>query len=264
MFGGLSVWVLLVCAAAAWSRAYNFTDVRSRYTDLLIPSFVAQIYFAFRLAALVGVRFGNVALARAAALSMMLFSCVGLAHASMTEFEKWRVYDFMTRIGASHVRAYVDGDRTALDGHPFGYTPHPHQSTLPSILDDSTGRAFLPLSITPSVPILEQLGRSCRWIPQRGALPPVTGYVTCARGDQDLPADGQYYMGRLSAFTYLLWSTIGRQSYPAFQRDDEKRYQPVERANCSVDLLNGTTQPSRAAQATVRRCHDLYRVGRAK
>lgn len=244
LFGGLALWVLLIDVAAAWVRAYNFVDVQSRYTDLMIPSLIAQIYFAYRVVELFWHDGRGAVFAKVAATGVGGLLCLGVANSSVSEFQNWKRTDFYLRIGATYVRAYVDGDATALDGRLYGYVPYPVPDELKPILDDPTVRSILPLSIAPSIPLADQRLRSCRWIPDRGSILPVRGRVVCGSRDKALSAAGEHYVGRLSAVTYQLWSLIGRQSYPVFQREREKRSQPTERANCAVDNLDGVASPS--------------------
>ena len=242
-FGGFALWALLLDIAAAWVRAYNFVDVQSRYTDLLVPSLIAQIYFSFRIVDLALGRRRTALLPKLAGACVGGLLCFGVALASVDEFQKWKGSDFYIRIGASYVRAYVDGDANALDGRLYGYATHPEPEKLKLILDDPTVRSILPLSITPSVPLADQRVRSCRWTPDDGSELPKAGHVVCGSDYQEVNTEGQYYVGRLSAFTYAIWSIVGRQPYPELRRDDEGRREAGPRANCAVDTIDGVVSP---------------------
>ncbi len=240
VFAGLAMWVLAIDLAAAWTRAYNFVDVQSRYTDLLIPALISQIYFAFRVADLYAGRGRRAAVAKFAATIIGGVLCYGLATASVGEFEKWKGYDFYTRIGASYVRAYLEGDSSALDGHPYGYIPYPVAETLKLFLAAPAVRSFLPLSISPSIPLGEQRQRSCVWSPTNNSQLPIAGRVSCSIGEPADPGRNSRYVGPLSSITYAFWALIGRQSYPAFVSEGTHSDLPAARAECAVDQLNGS------------------------
>ena len=238
VFGGLSIWVLLICAAAAWARAYNFVDVQSRYTDLLIPSLVGQIYFAFRCAELLRARLPIRVASNLAALVFAIVSVAGLTVASLGEFWKWREYDFMTRIGATHVRAYLDGDAAALDGHPHGYIPYPEPRPLAAVLDSPMVRSYLPISISSLKQPVPQRSRSCRWRMTDDHRLPRTGTVSCESGQSSLRADSELSVGRFSALTYAIWERMGRQSYTRLSAEPALSALS-EKASCALDQVNG-------------------------
>ena len=243
VFGGLALWVVLIDLAAAWTRAYNFVDVQSRYTDLMIPGLIAQVYFAFRLAGLLRHRRFLAPAARFSAIFIGSLLASGVAIASYPEFQKWKATDFYLRIGATYVRAYLDGDGAALDNRLYGYIPYPHPEMLKVFLDYSSTRSILPVSLEPSTVLPNRRIRSCRWTPAHGAELPATGDVTCAGFDLDEPFKDHHYVGRLSAFTYALWKMIGRQSYPEFRRDDQPRAPQKNNANCAVDTVDEIASP---------------------
>ena len=239
VFGGMSVWVLLICAAAAWSRAYNFTDVQSRYTDLLIPSFVAQIYFAFRLVELMRRRYSNVLLLRVGAIGLALLSAAGLVHASIGEFWKWREYDFMTRIGATHVRAFLDGDQNALEGKPYGYIPYPRPGELAAVLNDVSVRSYLPISVSSLKAPTPQRSRSCVWKKSNSSDLPVTGSIECDRDHKLLDPTSELTLGRLSAVTYSIWNLVRRQAYTPLVANSPHGNSRTSSAACSIDQVDG-------------------------
>ncbi len=240
VFAGLAMWALAIDLAAAWTRAYNFVDVQSRYTDLLVPALVAQIYFAFRVADIFAGPERKMALAKLGASSFGAVLCSGMAVASVGEFEKWKAYDFYTRIGASYVRAFLGGDTTALEGHPYGYIPYPEPETLKIFLAKPAVQSFLPLSLGYPVPPSEQRHRSCQWISTNQSGLPTTGTLTCTRDAPVESALQSYYVGRVSAVTYALWAIVGRQSYPKFESEDLNTQRSDVSANCAVDQVNGS------------------------
>lgn len=237
LFGGFSIWVILICAAAAWARASYFVDVQSRYTDLLIPSFVAQVYFAFRCAGLI--RTANVprVLPNVLASTFALISAAGLTYVSRGEFLKWREYDFMTRIGTTNVRAYLDGDTSALDGHPYGYIPYPEAKPLAAVLDSPVVRTYLPVSLTSLLRPVDQLTRSCHVRLGGSNSIPRQFEVGCAHVAR--PSANELSMGRLSRITYAIWERIGRQAYSSFTMDSSSA-RDLPSARCALDQINGS------------------------
>jgi len=174
-FAGLFVWSALNAAAVAYSRGNGLLIVPSRYTDLLALGSIAYAYFALTLPS------SNTALnemlRKAVRTGVPLGIAAGFVLQSAIYLPSLRERHFITRIGAVNVRAFVEGDATALTGKPPFYIPFPDAAALGGALSDPTVRALLPLSIRSG----------------------------------DVPA------GRLSKIAYALWKRLAWPVLPRFE-----------------------------------------------
>lgn len=153
---GLSGWVLLQCAAIAYSRGGDMAIVSGRYLDTLALGLVANGWLALQLAE--GVARGNgsrltrmmpaVPLALLTLVLALAFDrhtpadLTGAAH-------RWRLSVEQT----INVRNYLrSGDRSHLD-KPRLHIPYPLASRLATLLDDPTLQAILPASVRAPLPL---------------------------------------------------------------------------------------------------------------
>lgn len=239
VFGGVTMFALLFCVAAAWSRGYNFSNVQSRYVDFLLPNLLAQLYFIGRLADAVPLqRLRVVATAVFPAIVAIAYA-IPLARATDTELNTWRAYTFLSRIGALHAREFLDGEGHALDGHPHGYIPHPEAALLGGYLKARSVDELLPLSLQSVVQPARQRDRSCRWQPTDSDQLPLAGELTCGENSSGDADTAGFSVGRLSALTYRLWQAMRRPAFVAFRPDDENFAASAEPAFCALDQLNG-------------------------
>lgn len=174
-FAGLFIWGALNAVAVAYSRGNGLLIVPSRYTDLLALGCIAYAYFALTLPASNGAL--KVLPRKALQIGVPLGIAAGFLLQSIFYIPSLHERHFITRIGAVNVRAFVEGDTTALKGKPPFYIPFPDAATLGTALSDPTVRALLPPSI-------------------RGG---------------DAPA------GRLSKLTYALWRGLDWSVLPRFE-----------------------------------------------
>lgn len=239
VFGGLALWVFLINFAAAWSRAYNFVDVQSRYTDLLAAGFVAQLHFMMRLVDLVGARSASIVATRVFVALVVVLATGRLGWAAREEFWKWPANDATAEIGALHTRAYLDGDESALLDRSYGFIPFPEPQPLMALLDHPVARSYLPLSLASVVDPVRQRARLCAWVPDSAEILPHDGRLTCTGAGIDDLSEGAISVGPLSAVSFAIWSMIGRQLHVPFDAIDRPG-EPAVTSHCALDTINGS------------------------
>ncbi|TDR48818.1 hypothetical protein DFR29_101442 [Tahibacter aquaticus] len=148
-FSGLYVWWALTAFATAYSRGHDMLGVPSRYTDLLAFGCMALGYFALRLLDAPNEGAAQRRRQRALAASVALLLCGGFVAQSVVHVPLLLDRHFLTRIEAVNVRAFIDGDATALSAKPAFYIPYPDAAALGAALSDTTLRRFLPVSVAP-------------------------------------------------------------------------------------------------------------------
>lgn len=226
-FSGLYVWWALTAFATAYSRGHDMLGVPSRYTDLLAFGCMALGYFALRLLDAPSEDAALRRWQRALAASVALLLCGGFAAQSVVHAPLLLDRHFLTRIEAVNVRAFVDGDTTALIAKPHYYIPYPDAAFLGAALSDSTLRRFLPLSVAPrdGVDAAIQCAAADPAAVQHPTPP------TCPPTGSTAPS-----AGRLSALSIALWQRLAPAVLPRLEPQARPDLQSGLR--CTLHTLN--------------------------
>lgn len=237
-FAGLFVWIALLALATAHSRGNGLRLVPSRYTDLFALGSLSYAYFALRMLPAESLPGWRRWVHRAMRLTPAAIA-VGFVAQSLVFWPYMVERRFLTRIEAINVRAFLEGDPTALDGKPPFYIPVPEPAPLASALAIPTFRAMLPASIVEAGASAATPVRACAWRP-KGDGPPLDGEIDCAAA----PAADAVGVGRLSAIAFGLWERLYTDTFPSF-RESPDTTAPLAARGCALDAVNGgpTQQP---------------------
>ncbi|MBL8297078.1 MAG: hypothetical protein JNN30_01915 [Rhodanobacteraceae bacterium] len=224
---------VLTCMATALNRGHGLHTVTPRYADMLALAGMAPIYFSLTALQRASVwQRRGLGLLGFAAASMFL---IGMAAYSLQQWPQMQQRRGMLVAGTGHARAYLDGDRAALDGKHQLYALYPLPGHLPIILDDPLTRALLPLSLYIAGPRLsQQVLTACAWVASgrdTGGRP--RGRIECDGRE----AAGRIRVGRLSAIGYRLWQALDLHALPELK--PTSRAANVSAAEtCSIDMFN--------------------------
>jgi hypothetical protein len=233
-FCGLFAWSALTALATAHARGHGMLVVPSRYTDLLAFGCLAYVYFALRL-----LDDGNGVLQRrrltqAIAGGVPALLAAGLLLQSALYVPALLDRHFLTRIETVNVRAFVDGDATALAGKPPFYIPFPDAASLGNALSDPTMQALLPVSVAPRP---SGTIRACGLQPAGTALPHTYALDCTAPGLQAVA------IGPLSAGSYWLWKHFAAPLMPRLAAQSAAP-SPQADMRCAIDALNASKPAS--------------------
>ncbi len=240
VFLGLASWVFLFCCAAAYSRGYNFSDVQSRYTDLLLPGLGAQLYSLFRLCDILVTSAWVKRIMLGLSVGFTVIIAAGLWKSSVSELSLWKNYAYSIRMATVNTRAFLDGNIHALTSPSNGFLLYPYPSVLAEILNDSAVRSVLPVSLQSSVNTTFGLPRHCFWRPSEDRTIPVLGRIACG---YRATASGStaFTIGPLSALSFSAWQLLARQPYIRFDRVARKTNGKLNVGSCAIDQVNGRT-----------------------
>jgi hypothetical protein len=186
---GLGAWVVLQCAAIAYSRGGEASIV-GRYVDTLALGLVANFALALYLAhagfahagpAHAGLRGTRGGLALAAAVPLLYAGLVfgWLAWQAPADLRRAAHRNMQSQLQTENVRRYVATGLPAQLDQPFMEVPYPHPSRLAMLLSDPTLRQVLPASVR--LP-LQPAATQARGFVQRDRLH-TFAWTSCIGGD---------------------------------------------------------------------------------
>lgn len=232
-FSGLFIWWALTAFATAYSRGHGIFGVPSRYTDLLAFGCLAHGYFALRLLDATDMLASHHRRKRLLAAASATLLCGGLIAHAVVHVPSLLDRHFLTRIEAVNVRAFVDGDTTALLAKPPYYIPYPDAAFLGAALSDSTLRRFLPLSVAPRGGV--DTATYCAAADPVAAQHPTP--PTCPPTGSTAPR-----AGRLSALSIALWQRFEPAVLPRLEPQARPDLQSGLR--CTLHTLNAAEPPA--------------------
>jgi hypothetical protein len=231
-FAGVFVWGLANAVSMAYARGHGLTLVTSRYTEMLAIAGIAGLYFALNLRSWLP-RLPQRPHALLGGALVVLFGS-GLALQSLREWPQMQERSMAMRIGAGNIRAYLEGNRQALENKPGFYILFPESRPLELTLDNGTIRSLLPLSLRlPGATAGLGKPTRCRWRADEPTLLPIPGHLDCAAAAGD--ASG-VPLGRLTRVAYALWKMFNVGS--ALEMQPEPRRLASSDGRCSLDLVN--------------------------
>lgn len=142
-FLGINALGILNAVAIAYSRGHGLAEVTSRYTDTILPSSIATIYFASRLIGS-GVRGVST---RGISYGSYIAVVLGIFCQSYLQWPKLEERAYWLRMSTLNTAKFLAGDGGAFQGKPNGHVPYPDPAHLGASLRNNAQIESLPTSL---------------------------------------------------------------------------------------------------------------------
>ncbi|WP_146090473.1 hypothetical protein [Xanthomonas bromi] len=142
-FLGLNALGMLNAVAIAYSRGHDLAEVTSRYTDTILPSSIATIYFASRLIGS-GVHGISTPFIAYGSYIAVVFGIFGQSYLQWPKLEE-RAY--WLRMSTINTAKFLNGDDEAFKAKPHGHVPYPDPIQLGKSLRNDGQIESLPTSL---------------------------------------------------------------------------------------------------------------------
>ncbi|MCC4599005.1 hypothetical protein [Xanthomonas melonis] len=236
-FLGLNALGMLNAVAIAYSRGHDLIEVTSRYTDTVLPSSIATIYFASRLVCS-GVRGATTRFIAYGSYLTIFLAIIGQSYLQWSKLEE-RAY--MLRMSTVNTAKFLNGDEEAFRNKPNGHVPYPDPAQLGKSLRSSEQSASLPTAV------LGARALSGRYPYKTGRCQVITRQkdhfstisVNCSGRSSVSPEDISIATGRLSSFLMLLRQEADLTVFP---RGKPTSAPKLTGNSCAIDAVN--EQPS--------------------